>query len=207
MVATGGFCYDIGIVNHERRRIMKTTLFMALITLPLFFLTIGGIIYLFVLLCKALKNTSHPPTLVRNPQSSKNLWEKFWKIIAPRTKWHKNLVAEAVGVSRQSRIEVGAGNLWSQHFQPFCSGKTVRCLRWGTAERSWIRNTNHQSHIKGGAWNDKTEPLGFWSGDKRICYKRMVFNKWAMGLWMWWLPQFLRIVQAKRAFPKLFMPF
>jgi len=34
---------------------MKTTLFMVLITLPLFFLTIGGIVYLFVLLCRALK--------------------------------------------------------------------------------------------------------------------------------------------------------
>lgn len=34
---------------------MGTTLFMLLVTLPLVLLTIGGIIYLFVLLYKALK--------------------------------------------------------------------------------------------------------------------------------------------------------
>lgn len=36
---------------------MANTLFMLLITLPLLFLTIGGIVYLFVLLCRALPGT------------------------------------------------------------------------------------------------------------------------------------------------------
>ena len=34
---------------------MANTLFMLLIILPLLFLTIGGIVYLFVLLCRVLK--------------------------------------------------------------------------------------------------------------------------------------------------------
>lgn len=81
---------------------MKTTLFMALIAIPIYLLVTGGVIYLFVLLCKALKK------YIQTSQSQKEL-ETIKKSLGEVLRSHRTankmtqeFVAEAVGVSRHS---------------------------------------------------------------------------------------------------------
>ena len=81
---------------------MANTLFMLLITLPLFFLTIGGVVYLFVLLCRALKKyISSTDTRKESAIIKKSLGEVL-KNHRTKNKMTQEFVAEAVGVSRQS---------------------------------------------------------------------------------------------------------
>lgn len=81
---------------------MKTILFMALITLPLFFLTIGGIVYLFVLLCRALKKYISSTDSRKESAIIKKSLGEVLKNHRTKNKMTQEFVAEAVGVSRQS---------------------------------------------------------------------------------------------------------
>lgn len=81
---------------------MASTLFMLLITLPLFFLTIGGIVYLFVLLCKALRKYIHSSETRKESAIIKKSLGEVLKNHRTQNKMTQEFVAEAVGVSRQS---------------------------------------------------------------------------------------------------------
>lgn len=81
---------------------MENTLVMLLIVLPLIFLTIGGIAYLFVLLCRALKKyVSSSDSRKESAIIKKSLGEVL-KNHRTKNKMTQEFVAEAVGVSRQS---------------------------------------------------------------------------------------------------------
>lgn len=81
---------------------MITTLFMLFITLPIFLLTIGGIIYLFVLLCKALRKYIHSSETRKESAIIKKSLGEVLKSHRTKNKMTQEFVAEAVGVSRQS---------------------------------------------------------------------------------------------------------
>ena len=81
---------------------MKTTLFMALITLPLFFLTIGGIVYLFVLLCRALKKYISSTDSRKESAIIKKSLGEVLKNHRTKNKMTQEFVAEAIRGSRQS---------------------------------------------------------------------------------------------------------
>ena len=81
---------------------MKTTLFMALIALPLFFLTIGGVVYLFILLCRALKKYISSSDFRKESAIIKKSLGEVLKNHRTKNKMTQEFVAEAVGVSRQS---------------------------------------------------------------------------------------------------------
>ena len=81
---------------------MKTILFMTLITLPLFFLTVGGIVYLCILLCKALKKYISSSDSRRESTIIKKSLGEVLKNHRTKNKMTQEFVAEAVGVSRQS---------------------------------------------------------------------------------------------------------
>ena len=81
---------------------MANSLLMILIALPIYLLIIGGTVYLFVLLCKALKkyiasSDSHKESAI----IKKSLGEVL-KNHRTKNKMTQEFVAEAVGVSRQS---------------------------------------------------------------------------------------------------------
>ena len=81
---------------------MANTLFMLLITLPLFFLTIGGAVYLFVLLCRALKKYISSTDSRKESAIIKKSLGEVLKNHRTKNKMTQEFVAEAVGVSRQS---------------------------------------------------------------------------------------------------------
>ena len=81
---------------------MANTLFILLITLPLFFLTIGGIVYLFVLLCRALKKYISSSDSRKESTIIKKSLGEVLKNHRTKNKMTQEFVAEAVGVSRQS---------------------------------------------------------------------------------------------------------
>lgn len=81
---------------------MANTLFMLLITLPLFFLTIGGIVYLFVLLCRALKKYISSSDSRKESTIIKKSLGEVLKNHRTKNKMTQEFVAEAVSVSRQS---------------------------------------------------------------------------------------------------------
>ena len=81
---------------------MANTLFMLLITLPLFFLTIGGIVYLFVLLCRALKKYISSSDSRKESTIIKKSLGEVLKNNRTKNNMTQEFVAEAVGVSRQS---------------------------------------------------------------------------------------------------------
>ena len=81
---------------------MANTLFMLLITLPLFFLTIGGAVYLFVLLCRALKKYISATDSRKESAIIKKSLGEVLKNHRTKNKMTQEFVAEAVGVSRQS---------------------------------------------------------------------------------------------------------
>ena len=81
---------------------MANTLFMLLITLPLFFLTIGGAVYLFVLLCRALKKYISSTDSRKESAIIKKSLGEVLKTHRTKNKMTREFVAEAVGVSRQS---------------------------------------------------------------------------------------------------------
>ncbi len=81
---------------------MKITLFMLLVSLPIFFLTIGGIVYLFILLCRAFKryiNSSHSK---KQQATVKKSLGEVSKNHRTKNKMTQEFVAETIGVSRQS---------------------------------------------------------------------------------------------------------
>ena len=81
---------------------MANTLFMLLITLPLFFLTIGGVVYLFVLLCRALKKYISSTDSRKESAIIKKSLGEVLKNHRTKNKMTQEFVTEAVGVSRQS---------------------------------------------------------------------------------------------------------
>ena len=81
---------------------MQNTLFMILITIPLFLLTIGGIVYLFILLIKALKKYIHSSESRKEQAAVKKSLGEVLKNHRTKNKMTQEFVAEAVGVSRQS---------------------------------------------------------------------------------------------------------
>jgi DNA-binding XRE family transcriptional regulator len=97
-----GFRYDKGAIQHEGSIIMKTTLFMLFITIPLFLIIIGSIIYLFTLICKALKKYITSSENRKESAVIKKSLGEVLKNLRTNNKMAQEFVAEAVGVSRQS---------------------------------------------------------------------------------------------------------
>ena len=81
---------------------MQRTLFMLLVTLPIFFLTIGGIVYLFVLLCRALKKYINSSESRKEQAAVKRSLGEVLKNHRTENKMTQEFVAETIGVSRQS---------------------------------------------------------------------------------------------------------
>lgn len=80
---------------------MKATLFQLLNTL-LLLLVIGGIIYIFVLLCKALRKHIHSSEIRKESAIIKKSLGEVLKNHRTQNKMTQEFVAEAIGVSRQS---------------------------------------------------------------------------------------------------------
>ena len=81
---------------------MANTLIMGLITLPLLRLTIGGIVYLFMLVCRALKKYLSSSDARKESAVIKKSLGEVLKNYRNKNKMTQEFVAEAVGVSRQS---------------------------------------------------------------------------------------------------------
>ncbi|MCC8084073.1 MAG: helix-turn-helix domain-containing protein [Clostridium sp.] len=81
---------------------MKTTLFMLLVALPILFLTIGGIVYLFILLCRALKRYINSSESRKEQATVKKSLGEVLKNHRTKNKMTQEFVAETIGVSRQS---------------------------------------------------------------------------------------------------------
>lgn len=81
---------------------MKTTLFMLLVALPILFLTIGGIVYLFILLCRALKRYINSSESRKEQATVKKTLGEVLKNHRTKNKMTQEFVAETIGVSRQS---------------------------------------------------------------------------------------------------------
>ena len=81
---------------------MGTTLLMLLVTLPLVLLAIGGIIYLFVLLYKALKRYINSSESRKEQTAVKKSLGEVLKNYRTKNKMTQEFVAETIGVSRQS---------------------------------------------------------------------------------------------------------
>lgn len=81
---------------------MKTTLFMLLVALPILFLTIGGIVYLFILLCRALKRYINSSESRKEQATVKKSLGEVLKNHRTQNKMTQEFVAETIGVSRQS---------------------------------------------------------------------------------------------------------
>lgn len=81
---------------------MKITLFMLLVSLPIFFLTIGGIVYLFILLCRALKRYINSSESRKEQATVKKSLGEVLKNHRTKNKMTQEFVAETIGVSRQS---------------------------------------------------------------------------------------------------------
>lgn len=81
---------------------MKTTLFMLLVALPIFFLIIGGIVYLFILLCRALKRYINSSESRKEQATVKKSLGEVLKNHRTQNKMTQEFVAETIGVSRQS---------------------------------------------------------------------------------------------------------
>lgn len=81
---------------------MRVTLCMYLVTLPLLLITTGGIVYLVVLLCKALKKYIHSSENRKESAIIKQSLGEVLKNHRTKNKMTQEFVAEAVGVSRQS---------------------------------------------------------------------------------------------------------
>lgn len=81
---------------------MRTSLFMVLAALPLLIISIGGIVYLFVLLCRALKRYIRSSETRKESAIIKQSLGDVLKKYRTNNKMTQEFVAEAVGVSRQS---------------------------------------------------------------------------------------------------------
>ena len=81
---------------------MANTLIMGLITLPLLCLTIGGIVYLFMLVCRSLKKYLSSSDARKESAVIKKSLGEVLKNYRNKNKMTQEFVAEAVGVGRQS---------------------------------------------------------------------------------------------------------
>ena len=81
---------------------MRETLFQLLITIPLLLLVVGGIIYIFVLLCKALRKYIRSSETRKESAIIKKSLGEVLKSHRTKNKMTQEFVAEAIGVSRQS---------------------------------------------------------------------------------------------------------
>lgn len=81
---------------------MISTLFMLFVTIPVFLLFIGGVVYLFVLLCRALKKYIHSFESRKEQAAVKKSLGEVLKAHRTKNKMTQEFVAETIGVSRQS---------------------------------------------------------------------------------------------------------
>ena len=91
---------------------MKTTIVMLIIVLPIMIAIFAGIIYLFVLLCRALKKYIGNKEVREEKNSVKKALGEILKEHRVRCKMTQEFVAERLGVSRQavSKWESGASD-------------------------------------------------------------------------------------------------
>ena len=91
---------------------MKTTIIMLIIFLPIMIAIFSGIVYLFVLLCRALKKYIESKEVREEKNSVKKALGEILKEHRVRCKMTQEFVAERLGVSRQavSKWENGASN-------------------------------------------------------------------------------------------------
>ena len=81
---------------------MLNTLIMGIIILPIMFLSIGGIIYLFILLCRALKKYIQSSDTRKESSIIKKSLGEVLKNYRTKNKMTQEFVAEQLGVSRQA---------------------------------------------------------------------------------------------------------
>ena len=91
---------------------MKTTIIMLIIFLPIMIAIFSGIVYLFVLLCRALKKYNGSKEVREEKNSVKKALGEILKEHRVRCKMTQEFVAERLGVSRQavSKWESGASD-------------------------------------------------------------------------------------------------
>ena len=91
---------------------MKTTIIMLIIFLPIMIGIFSGIVYLFVLLCRALKKYIGSKEVREEKNSVKKALGEILKEHRVRCKMTQEFVAERLGVSRQavSKWESGASD-------------------------------------------------------------------------------------------------
>ena len=91
---------------------MKTTIVMLIIVLPIMIAIFAGIIYLFILLCRALKKYIGSKEVREEKNSVKKALGEILKEHRVRCKMTQEFVAERLGVSRQSvsKWESGASD-------------------------------------------------------------------------------------------------
>ena len=107
---------------------MKITLVLLLIILPVLMAILAGIIYLFVLLCRALKKYIGSKEVREEKNSVKKALGEILKEHRVRCKMTQEFVAERLGVSRQavSKWESGASD-------PSMSNLTALAKLYGVA--------------------------------------------------------------------------
>ena len=81
---------------------MRAILFQLLISIPSLLLVVGGIIYIFILLCKALRKYIHSAETRKEAATIKKSLGEVLKNYRTKNKMTQEFVAGAVGVSRQS---------------------------------------------------------------------------------------------------------
>lgn len=81
---------------------MRMTFFQLFIAIPIFLLIIGSIVYLFILLCKALKKYISSSASRKESAIIKKSLGEVLKSHRTRNRMTQEFVAEAIGVSRQS---------------------------------------------------------------------------------------------------------
>ena len=81
---------------------MKTTIVMLIIVLPIMLAIFAGIIYLFALLCRALKKYIGSKDVREEKNSVKKALGEILKEHRVRCKMTQEFVAERLGVSRQA---------------------------------------------------------------------------------------------------------
>ena len=91
---------------------MKTTIIMLIIFLPIMIAIFSGIVYLFVLLCRALKKYIGSKEVREDKNSVKKALGEILKEHRVQCKMTQEFVAERLGVSRQavSKWESGASD-------------------------------------------------------------------------------------------------
>ncbi len=91
---------------------MKTTIIMFIVVLPIMIAIFSGIVYLFVLLCRALKKYIGSKEAREEKNSVKKALGDVLKEHRIRCKMTQEFVAERLGVSRQavSKWESGASD-------------------------------------------------------------------------------------------------